>query len=151
TQGVLVGSLLGMLIFQSRVLGAQEPIRRRPPPRRGWWGTLTAPLGKLFGREKLLEPQPGSADEAPRLLASIVVAVVAGRMAVNHAPLEPLMNIRLGLPPGAVAAASVLLPFAVCLMLARTAFWFIDPKRKDPVLAEMELNELVWTELRPEL
>ena len=36
-------------------------------------------------------------------------------------------------------------------MLARTAFWFIDPKRKDPVLAEMELNELVWTEFRPEM
>jgi len=39
----------------------------------------------------------------------------------------------------------------VTLLLARTAFWFIDPRRKDPVLAEMELNELVWTELHPEM
>jgi hypothetical protein len=153
TRFVIVGSLLGVLIFNARVLAAQEPIRRQAAPKRGLWRTLTIPIRRLFGEEKpTMPPSPaGNMDEVIRLLLSILVAVVGGWLVLFYAPLDSLMRIRLGLPSGVVAAASVLLPFAVCLMLARTAFWFIDPKRKDPVLAEMELNELVWTELRPEM
>ena len=153
TQFVVVGSLLGLLIFHARMLAASEPIRRVAPPKRGFWRTMSTPIRQLFRREKPPGPPPGpgNMDEAVRLLLSVLVAVVGGWLVLYYAPVESLMRIRLGLPPGVVRAAAVLLPFAVCLVLARTIFWFIDPARKDPALAEMELNELVWTELRPEM
>ena len=153
TRFVIVGSMLGLIIFNARALAATELIRRQPTPKRGLWQTLTMPIRNLFSREKAPPPPSpvGNMDEVIRLLLSILFAVVGGWLVLYYAPLESLMRIRLGLPRSVVVAASVLLPFAVCLMLARTAFWFIDPKRKDPVLAEMELNELVWTELRPEM
>jgi hypothetical protein len=153
TQFVLVGSLLGLLIFSARVLASQEPVRRIAPPRQGLWRTLTTQIRRLFRREKPALPAspPGNMDEAVRLLLSILLAVVGGWLVLYYAPQESLSRIRLGLPNAVISAAAVLLPFAVCLLLARTAFWFVDPKRKDPVLAEMELNELVWNELRPEM
>jgi hypothetical protein len=151
TRFVVVGSMLGVMIFNARALAATELIRRQPTPKRGLWRTLTMPIRNLFSREKTPPSPAGNMDEVIRLLLSILFAVVGGWLVLYYAPLESLMRIRLGLPRSVVVAASVLLPFAVCLMFARTAFWFIDPKRKDPVIAEMELNELVWTELRPEM
>jgi hypothetical protein len=151
TAFVVVGSMLGVMIFNARALAATELIRRQPTPKRGLWRTLTMPIRNLFSREKTPPSPAGNMDEVIRLLLSILFAVVGGWLVLYYAPLESLMRIRLGLPRSVVVAASVLLPFAVCLMFARTAFWFIDPKRKDPVIAEMELNELVWTELRPEM
>ena len=153
TEFVLVGSLLGVLAFNARTLAALEPIRSVAPPRRTLWQTLTTPLKKLFRRENAspVESPPGEMDEAVRLLLMLLAAVVGGWLVLFYAPYEAFERIRMRLPTSVVTIAAIFLPFAVCITLARTAFWFIDPRRNDAALAEMELNELVWTELRPEM
>ena len=111
------------------------------------------PLRQLFRRSEIAAPTPppGDMNEATRLLFAILLALVGGWLVLFNAPVESFLRIRMGLPKGIALAAAVLAPFAVGLLFARTAFWFVDPRRKDPALAEMELNELVWNELRPEL
>src|SRR5947207_15529325 len=59
TQFVIVGSMLGVMIFNARIRATQEPIRAQARPRRGWWGMLTTPIKQLFGRGKAaLQPSP---------------------------------------------------------------------------------------------
>jgi hypothetical protein len=153
TTFVLVGSTLGVLVFNARALAGQEPIRRVAPPRRTLWQTLTTPLKRLFRREKSppTESPPGDMDEAVRLLLTLLAAIVGGWLVLFYAPYDAFFRIRMGLPRSVVTMAAILMPFALCVVLARTAFWFVDPRRKDAALAEMELNELVWSELRPEM
>src|SRR5688500_10460194 len=61
TTFVLVGSMLGILVFNARVISGQEPIRRVAPTRRTLWQTLTTPIKRLFSRDKspLTESPPG--------------------------------------------------------------------------------------------
>jgi hypothetical protein len=153
TQFVIVGSMLGIVIFNARVLASLEAVRSVVPPRRSFWGSLSTPLRILLGREKKPDSLsgPGEMDEAVRLLLTMVAAVVGGWLVLRNAPYDAFSRVRMGLPREVVTLSAILLPFAVCVMLARTAFWFVDPRRKDAKLAEMELNELVWTELRPEM
>ena len=51
TRFVIVGSLLGVVIFNARALAATEPIRRQATPPRRLWRMLTPPLRRLLRQD----------------------------------------------------------------------------------------------------
>jgi hypothetical protein len=147
----IAGALLAFVVCQYRYLEiAERALGRR---KNSLWRRL---------RRLPAAPPPTAQDRAAMAavfsLQSLILAAcflpllpLAARMFFGLLPTNPALSRAFYLPPPVLQVVAALFALGGAFLLGNAVYCYVCRLRRDPLEAELELNDLVWSELRREV
>ncbi|HVJ79830.1 MAG TPA: hypothetical protein VNC50_02075 [Planctomycetia bacterium] len=140
--------LLGYAFVHARLMAGAD-LEPLSPPQRRPFAWLLRPL-KLQS-DAAHDVRPAELGELVRMAALLPLWVLVGNIAYRLVPEERMASLGFPFPPPVIHLMAVGLVVGAVAIASRVALASIAREKMDPRRAELELNDVVWTELRPEL